>query len=69
MKLSIEELKAITKIRSIKGYKSMSKGELLSALTPSKPLKKGKKPKTGFSKAKIEKSENNLMNQDINFLN
>ena len=47
----------------------MSKGELLSALTPSKPLKKGKKPKTGFSKAKIEKSENNLMNQDINFLN
>ena len=33
----------------------MSKGELLSALTPSKPAKKGKKPKTNFSKARIEK--------------
>ena len=33
----------------------MSKGELLSAPTPSKPVKKGKKTKTSFSKAKIEK--------------
>ena len=33
----------------------MSKGELLSALTPSKPAKKGKKPKTNFSKGGIEK--------------
>ena len=33
----------------------MSKGELLSALTPSKQAKKGKKPKSSFSKAKIEK--------------
>ena len=32
----------------------MSKGELLSALTPSKPAKKGKKTKTNFSKARIE---------------
>ena len=30
--LSSEELKAIAEIRGIKGYKSMSKGELLSAL-------------------------------------
>ena len=28
----------------------MSKGELLSALTPSKPAKKGKKPKKKFLK-------------------
>ena len=34
--LSSEELKAIAEIRGIKGYKSMSKGEPLSALTPSK---------------------------------
>ena len=32
----------------------MSKGELSSALTPSKPAKKDKKPKTSFSKEKIE---------------
>ena len=33
----------------------MSKDELLSALTLSKPVKKGKMPKTSFSKARIEK--------------
>ena len=53
--LPSEELKATAEIRGIKGYKTMSKGELLSALTPSKQAKKGKKPKTSFSKAKIEK--------------
>ena len=53
--LSSEELKAIAKIRGIKDYKSMSKGELLIALSPSKPAKKGKKTKTSFSKAKREK--------------
>ena len=51
IKLTIEELKAVAEIRGIKGFKSMSKNELPSALT----LKKGKKPKTSFSKAKIEK--------------
>ena len=40
--LSPEELKAIAKIRGTKDHKSMSKGELLSALTPSKPAKKVK---------------------------
>ena len=42
LRLSSEELKAIVEIRRIKGYKSMSKGELLSALTPSKPAKRVK---------------------------
>ena len=32
----------------------MSKEELLSAHTPPKPAKKCKKPKTNFSKARIE---------------
>ena len=32
LNLSPKELKAIAKIRSIKGYKSMSKDRLLSAL-------------------------------------
>ena len=40
--LSPKELKAIAKIRGIKGYKSLSDNELLSALT-------------NFPKAKIEK--------------
>ena len=55
LKLPLEELKAIAKIRVIKGYKSMSEDELLRPLTPSKPVKKGKKPKTSFPKARIEK--------------
>ena len=33
----------------------MSEGVLLSSLTSSKPVKEDKKPKTNFSKAKIEK--------------
>ena len=53
--LSTKELKVIAKIRGIKGYKSMSEDELLSALTSSKPVKKGKKQKTNFSKSQIEK--------------
>ena len=47
--------KAIVKIRGIKGYKSLSEDEILGALTSSKPVKKGEKPKTDFSKARIEK--------------
>ena len=42
MDLSTEELQAIAKIRGIfiRGYKSMSEDDLLSALTSSKPVKK-----------------------------
>ena len=40
LNLSPKELKAIAKIRCIKGYKSMSEDELLSALISSKPVKK-----------------------------
>ena len=50
--LSSEELKAIAGIRGIKGCKSMSKGELLSALTPPKPAKKVKNQKEVFLKQK-----------------
>ena len=52
--LSPNELKAVAKIRAIKGYKSMSDDELLSGLASSKPLRKDEKPKTNFSKARIE---------------
>ena len=40
--LSAEELKAIAEIRGIKGYESISEGELLSANTPPKKSKKKK---------------------------
>ena len=53
--LSPNESEVIERIRAIKGYKSMSEDELLSALTTSKPVKKGKKPKINFSEARIEK--------------
>ena len=52
LSLSTKELKAIAKIRVIKGYKSMSEDELLSALNSSKPVKK---QKTDFSKARRKK--------------
>ena len=55
MDLSTKELKAIAKLKGIKGYKRMSEDEVLSAFTLSKPVEKGKKPKTNFSKARIEK--------------
>ena len=73
MDLSTKELKAITKIKGIKGYKSMSEDELLSALTLSKSVKKGKNQKRiervrkefnelryKFSKLKIKDIRRNL---------
>ena len=48
--LSTKEFKAISKIRGIKGYKSMSEDELLSALNSSKPIKKVKNQKQIFLK-------------------
>ena len=48
MDLSTKELKAIAKIRVIKGYNSMSEDELLRALTSFKPVKKRKKRKKKF---------------------
>ena len=54
LNLSTKELKAIAKIRGIKCYKSMSEDDLLGALTLSKPVSKGEKPKTNFSEARIE---------------
>ena len=74
MDLSTKELKAIAKIRSIEGYKSMSEDELLSSLTSSKAVKKGKKPvkkckkpKTNFLKVRIEKIRKEFNESRNNF--
>ena len=73
--LTLEDLKAVAKVRGIKDYESMSEDELLSLINPSKKAKKvkkakkGKKPKTRkefnesrytFSKLKIKKIRENL---------
>ena len=70
LKLSLEELKAIAEIRGIKGYKSLSKNELITDLTLSKPVRKGKKTKINFSEARIEgiRKEFNE-SRYINFIN
>ena len=60
LNISPKELKAIARIRGIKGYKSMSEDKL-SALKASESLKESKKifndtkPKIKFSKPRIEK--------------
>ena len=59
--LSLSELKLIAKFRGIKGYKSMSEDELLSAFNAPESLKESEKnfvdtkPKLNFSKPRIEK--------------
>ena len=41
--LSLVDLKGIAEVRGIKGYESMSEGELISTITLSKKSKKSKK--------------------------
>ena len=50
LNLSSKELKAVAKIRGIKGYKCMSEDELLGALTSSKPVKRVRNQKQIFLK-------------------
>ena len=58
--LGLEDLPAVAQVKSIRDYESMSRDELLSIIFPSKKekkankTKKGKKPKTNFSKARIK---------------
>ena len=51
--LGLEDLQAIAQITGIKNYESISRDEILRIIFPSKKAKKGKKPKTSFSKARI----------------
>ena len=64
--LSLVDLQAIAKVRDIKGYESMSEGELLSVITPSKKAKIEKirkefnESRYKFSKSKIKEIRENL---------
>ena len=56
--LSLEDLQAIARLRDVKDYESMSIDELSNIIFPLKKAqkaKKGKKPNTRFSKARIKK--------------
>ena len=68
LNLPLIELKAVAKVRGIKGYENMSKVELLSALKESELLKerikkireKLKELRHKFSKSKINEIRRNL---------
>ena len=52
LKLSLNELKQVAKMRWIKSYKSMSEERLISSINESEPVKESEK---NFDKARIEK--------------
>ena len=54
LEISLEDLQAIARIIGIKDYESMYKDELSNIIFPLKKAKKGKNPKTSFSKARIK---------------
>ena len=66
LNLSLKVLKAISKIRGIKGYKSMSEDELLGVLTSSKPVRKGEKPKKKVIKQEFNESRYKFSKSKIN---
>ena len=51
LKLLLNELKQITKMRSIKGYKIMSEERLISSINESEPVEESEK---NFDDARIE---------------
>ena len=59
LNLSLKELKLVAKSRGIKGYKSMSKERLLSALSESELVES----KNSFDAERLEK----IMSQGIDF--
>ena len=57
--LSLNELKAVPKIRGIKSYKRMAEERWLRALNESEPVKESK---MNFDDARIKRSKKILMN-------
>ena len=60
LKLSLIELKQIAKMRSIKGYKSMSEGKLVSPINESESVEESENNFNGERIGKIKKDFNKL---------
>ena len=68
LNLSLNELKLVAKLRGIKGYKSMSKEKLLSALSESESVESATPlSKFSFDDERLKKIEKILMSWEIDF--
>ena len=68
LNLSLIELKLVAKLRGIKGYKSMSKEKLLSALSESESVESATPlSKFSFDDERLKKIEKILMSWEIDF--
>ena len=68
LNLALNELKLVAKLRGIKGYKSMSKEKLLSALSESESVESATPlSKFSFDDERLKKIEKILMSWEIDF--
>ena len=68
LNLLLNELKLVAKLRGIKGYKSMSKEKLLSALSESESVESATPlSKFSFDDERLKKIEKILMSWEIDF--
>ena len=66
--LTKSELRSLAKKRSISGYKSMSKNELIYAISISKPIKNKKETKKSLMKPSKKKILKSIIKKSRKFL-